>query len=217
MGNCCGVLGEKKNLFSWESHCGLPLEISSPGRSRVNWLTHWQPSWDPLQCCYTDVWSPLRLELWGGSGAGVRMDREHFCLGSRTKCYFFCVVVRGSFPVLHHQGEEAKDGVLWLREDLKAILLTQDDMVAAKAHFAAPANAGFCLLTCSACHSCRGFLVSGADRTTYSFSFLIGHSGQLSSRRTVSNSCFVLSPRSFSLFCPLPMGSAQACPWGFRL
>lgn len=51
------------------------------------------------------------------------------------------MVIRGPFPVLHHQGEEVKDGVLWLREDLKAILPTQDYMVAAKAHFAAPANA----------------------------------------------------------------------------
>lgn len=35
MGNCCGVLGEMKNLIPWESHCSLPFRLSSPRRNHV--------------------------------------------------------------------------------------------------------------------------------------------------------------------------------------
>ena len=35
MGNCCGVLGERKNLIPWESHCLLLFGLSLLGRSHI--------------------------------------------------------------------------------------------------------------------------------------------------------------------------------------
>lgn len=200
MGNCCAVLGEMKNLFSWESHCSLRFRDLFSGKERSSsanaFTVFLRPFAMPMD------WSHLRWELWRIGEAGISLGRVHCFLGSGTE-WNFCMVVRGLFPILCHQRTQTKVGPCDLDLKFKGNFSDTALHYCSQSPFHSFCKWGFSLCCQALCALCRQFLVSGADCTMCSFSPLIWHSDQMSYCRTVSNSWFChpdLFP--YSVFCP---------------
>lgn len=125
MGNCCDVLGERKNVIPWESHCLFPLGLSLLRRSHIYHLMSNMTFmvllklFAVLMGCWLES-SELGASLRQWTQEGIQLDAECSRLCSRTNS-IFCVDVGRSFPILRASSVQAKDLKVWLRQILKVL------------------------------------------------------------------------------------------------
>lgn len=122
MGNCCGFLGEMKNLIPWEYHCIPPLGFSWPRRNSIYHLRS-----NRTVTVLLSVGSVGRLGRaqngsealkLGGSPAG-RGAQPSVCVQEQTQCFVWRIIshlgASGPFFI------KAKGLKVWLRQSLSAL------------------------------------------------------------------------------------------------